>query len=421
MNIEKQNIGRKIYLLCPTIRVNKFIETHKIWMSNSKTPENIITKVVVDYIKDYEFLSKQKYDVIHYNKVNKGVCKPLYYLTSQLDVQDTDILVVISDDFTPPKNWDQFLLNVYTKIERGVISVEIDGPNDGARNFIISLPILDGYSFKKLNRMIYHPSYNHMYSDNELYDISKELGLLKILKDTGYKFKHHHWSSGGRKFDENDKNIGGDIYKYDKNNYFKRKSQKIEKKIKWFKLSILISSLESRKNMLNHLLFILKPQINDDTEVVISVDKGQQPIGKKRNQLIDNALGEYVCFIDDDDDVSDDYVRLILEGIDKNPDCIGITGIITTNGKNPKRFIHSIKNDKWETCSETGNFLRYPNHLNPIRRKIVEEIKFDSNKKFGEDKCFSDRIKKMLKTEYYIDQPIYYYLYVTKNKSYLMK
>ena len=79
-------------------------------------------------------------------------------------------------------------------------------------------------------------------------------------------------------------------------------------------LSILICSLEERKEeFLSRIISILTPQIKDnDVEIVILTDDGEMPIGTKRNLSLDVSNGKYVCFIDDDDIVSDKYVELVL-------------------------------------------------------------------------------------------------------------
>jgi len=43
-------------------------------------------------------------------------------------------------------------------------------------------------------------------------------------------------------------------------------------------------------------------------------------VGKKRNDLLQRATGEYICFLDDDDDISPDYVETILRLAENNRD-----------------------------------------------------------------------------------------------------
>lgn len=174
------------------------------------------------------------------------------------------------------------------------------------------------------------------------------------------------------------------------------------------RLSILVCSLSSRADKLKRLMDTLTPQLNDLVEVIVKTDNGEIPIGKKRNALIDEATGDYVAFVDDDDLVSSDYVNKILDATDTNPDCCGIQGIITFQGKNPKIFIHSLKYKEW--FEQNGIYYRCPNHLNPIKRAIAVQVRFQEVN-FGEDKDFSTRVLPLLKEERFISGVVYHYLY----------
>ena len=108
------------------------------------------------------------------------------------------------------------------------------------------------------------------------------------------------------------------------------------------KLSVLICGLESRREMCNRLIDFITKQADPSLFQVCSlIDSGQLSIGEKRNRLVKGAVGDYVSFVDDDDWVSDKYVPLILNAIKSNPDCCSLNGVMTTNGGNSRRFVHS--------------------------------------------------------------------------------
>ena len=177
------------------------------------------------------------------------------------------------------------------------------------------------------------------------------------------------------------------------------------------KLSILICSLEKRKDLLDRLLKILCPQVckyENEIEVIIETDNGEMIIGKKRNVLIDKAQGEYISFIDDDDTVADDYIKLTMDAIQQSPDVIGIIGVMTKNGRNPKTFIHSLKYDNW--FEKDGVYFRMPNHLNPVKKEYAKIAKFPEIN-HGEDHNYSSKLYDLLKgkKEIFIDSPIYFY------------
>lgn len=176
------------------------------------------------------------------------------------------------------------------------------------------------------------------------------------------------------------------------------------------KLSILICHLLSRAEKLRGLYNDLKSQsINLPVEILVAGDNGELPIGVKRNNLLVQAKGDYVAFVDDDDDVADDYVSSILKALESKPDCVGIEGILKSNLGN-SIFRHSIQFQGWYTGDDA--FYRTPNHLNPIRREIALSICFPGVS-FGEDQQYSDALRRRLRTEEYIGHPIYFY-----NKEY---
>lgn len=177
------------------------------------------------------------------------------------------------------------------------------------------------------------------------------------------------------------------------------------------KLSILICSLEKRRRYLARLMRILDPQRRDDIEILSLVDRGEMSIGDKRNKLLDMAKGQYCCYVDDDDRVDDQYCKKILDAISTEPDCVGIEGIITFNGRGPKKFIHSIRYKSW--YEENNIYYRNCNHLNPIKREISIQVPFLPINS-GEDHDFSDRVLPLLHSEVYIEGPIYYYDYIIK-------
>ena len=187
------------------------------------------------------------------------------------------------------------------------------------------------------------------------------------------------------------------------------------------KLSILICTLEERKTKLSNLLSILKPQLSDDVEVLTESDNREITTGEKRNKLLDRSQGEYVAFIDDDDLVSNNYIELIIDAINKsNPDVIGIHLLMTTDGEKECRTYHSLKYDHWWEEADPDRvgrkrYFRNPNHLNPIKREIAMKVKFPLKNRH-EDRAFSMEILPYLKTEENIEQAIYYYLFKSGKK-----
>jgi len=178
-------------------------------------------------------------------------------------------------------------------------------------------------------------------------------------------------------------------------------------------LSILIATIPQRKQELESLMTSLNKQKNKFVEIIIDGDTGYN-IGVKRNKLLQQAQGKYIVFIDDDDHISDNYVHEILKACKTNPDCIGISGFMTTNGGNKRKWHISRRFGKWFFSG--GIYYRTPNHISPVKREIALQVGFP-NIPFGEDMEYSKRILPLLKTEAIVQGDLYHYDYKEKEKG----
>ena len=184
------------------------------------------------------------------------------------------------------------------------------------------------------------------------------------------------------------------------------------------KLSILIPTLTDRIESFNKLYHSLNTQANDEVEILTLSDSGEATIGTKRNLLLEAAKGDYVCFVDDDDFVSSDYVETLLKAIESEPDCVSLRGVITWKGENPEIFEHSITYHAYHTNENrvaSVKYERYPNHLNCIKASIAKQFTFPEWN-HGEDTDWATQIYNSgkLLTEVRIDKVLYHYLYRTK-------
>jgi hypothetical protein len=165
-------------------------------------------------------------------------------------------------------------------------------------------------------------------------------------------------------------------------------------------LSILICHLPEREAQLADLVFELGCQAAEhpgQVQIIIDADPGST--GDKRNRLISKATGEYVCFVDDDDQVSDDYCAQILNALESHPDCASIQGQIYIDGEFRGIFEHSIRHTEWKDLPDgMVKYLRNPNHLNPVRKALLPVNPFPSIT-VGEDRAYSKVIGPLLKTE----------------------
>ncbi len=183
-------------------------------------------------------------------------------------------------------------------------------------------------------------------------------------------------------------------------------------------LSVLICTIQGREGYLTRLLqelvqqkAKLPVQITDEVEIIVESDNGAMSTGRKRNYLIGKSTGKYIVFVDDDDMIAPTYIADILEAAQKNPDVIVFNGIMTTNGKDERKWYISRE---YGYEAKDGAYYRYPNHIVPVRREIAVKFPFQDIK-IGEDYLYATAMHnaKVLQTEVKIEKELYHYQFRT--------
>jgi hypothetical protein len=174
--------------------------------------------------------------------------------------------------------------------------------------------------------------------------------------------------------------------------------------------TIGILHLPKRAECYNALMQELNKQIavnnaQDKIEIITETDNGENSVGKKRNNVLDKARGEYVCFIDDDDMITDIYVSKTLKALESKPDVVELVGYLP---KYNLPFIHNLN------CGghfrKDGIQFRTPNHLNTIKTSIARQVRYPEIS-HGEDQDYSHRLwdSGLMKTEALIGYRMYIY------------
>jgi hypothetical protein len=231
-----------IHILWCTLRPEQFKSAHSEWIKRADNPQNIQTYVAVNWQQHSdilrEYLKSNFLITLNTNKI--GVCYPSYQLSSNLGIKmgvakDDDIVIFASDDFMAPQGWDTYLLNKFNG--KGDVGLMVrDGyqlpDSSNMLHAAITIPIMTYGCLKKMNMVIYHPSYNHMFSDCELYNNLKELGLLydDRMNDTTI-FEHLHYAANKRNADQADQAYNAK-WKDDEITWNKRKLLPVEERIK---------------------------------------------------------------------------------------------------------------------------------------------------------------------------------------------
>jgi hypothetical protein len=221
-----------IYILWCTIRPQQFLKFHEEWIKRSTGDIKIKTIVAVNWKEHADMLKEFETVVVKTEKI--GVCFPSYVLSSNLNCEnDNDVIVFASDDFLPPQNWDSYIIEKL-KEKDGCLFVPDGYQLEDSSNMIdpcVTIPIMNFGCLKKLNKVIYHPVYNHMFSDNELYLNCKEMDMLINCYSDNMQFLHVHHSAGLRGVDAADRHYHSK-WKDDQETWNKRKKMTLEERLK---------------------------------------------------------------------------------------------------------------------------------------------------------------------------------------------
>jgi glycosyltransferase involved in cell wall biosynthesis len=177
-------------------------------------------------------------------------------------------------------------------------------------------------------------------------------------------------------------------------------------------LSILILTLPTRIDCYSSLIKSLNQQVIENNlinrvQILSFCDTKEISVGEKRNILLNKSCGRYVCFIDDDDVISDDYLIRLISAISSNADVITFCGDYVENNLRTAFSISMVHRGNY---NHTNIFYRLPNHLCPVKREIALSCQF-TDKNFGEDSDYAERINKHLKNEFHIQDKLYFYMY----------
>ena len=189
------------------------------------------------------------------------------------------------------------------------------------------------------------------------------------------------------------------------------------------KLSIIIPCYNAEP-YINELLQVLDKQITDEIEVIIIDDGSKKPFktnykwatvirqknagaAAARNTGIDNAIGEYIAFIDSDDLVVDNYINTILKKIDDEHFDYCYLSWKAFGGWNCDVKLQSI-NDKFPPFN-----LCIWNRI--YKRDMIGDIRLNTNKPIAEDAEFIRDVKEEGKKKSFIGEYMYLYRSNTPN------
>ena len=393
-------------------RPEKLLQRLKEYIELSDNPSLLHVMVTLDSddtTNDISKISEISPNIgIH---IGESTCK-IHAINRDMEkAPDYDIILLASDDMVAvKKGYD-------TTICKKMLEhyPDTDGAlwfNDGYQDRINTLVIIGKKYYDRFG-FIYNPLYKSVYCDNEFTDVAKKLNKIAYFNEV--IIRHEHPGNSSEYLSDSLYLRNAKYWDEDEYNYYYRNGGAYA-----YDISVLICTIPSRATMFARLMCKLSNLISKlslRVEVLCDQRTGIT-IGKKRNDMVNRSKGRYCCFIDDDDDVTDDYFqeyeREILKGSDW--DCFSITGKYFSNGVYIKPFFHSMDIDVWHETQSA--YMRGINHLNLVKTIIVKSIGFN-DMNHGEDMHYSHKLmaSKRIKSQFLIDHPTYLYYYVSKPHS----
>lgn len=135
-------------------------------------------------------------------------------------------------------------------------------------------------------------------------------------------------------------------------------------------------------------LSILNSQIDPRIKIFSQPNKG---VSAARNTGIEHAKGEYICFLDNDDEYKPNHLMIIYDFLkDKGfAECMVFTDFSENNGDSVSYVDQSF------ALSQKETFYNFPAvWTSSIHRSLLENIRFNESLSFYEDHEFLDRVRR---------------------------
>jgi glycosyltransferase involved in cell wall biosynthesis len=172
-------------------------------------------------------------------------------------------------------------------------------------------------------------------------------------------------------------------------------------------LSILTPTIPGREKQLQALQRTIEAQIGGQAvEHLILSDNCKRSIGAKRQALLDIARGQYIAFVDDDDDIADSYVEELLKAAASGADVITFLQRASYNGSESVVDFQLGQGDHGFVPG--GMTKRDAWHVNAWRRSRVAHCQFGESN-YGEDLTWCQQARRMAETTVHIPKILHFY------------
>jgi hypothetical protein len=404
----------RILLKCPTrSRPQKVIQTLASYVKLANHPEQLGIAVSCD--EDDDSMKRNLVQEELLRTLNPVAWKRIFFSENKSKIQacnaniheidwEWDIVVLVSDDMIPQlKGYDDVIRN--HMMSRFPDTNGILWFNDGHQGDKLNTLCIYGRTMYDSFGYIYHPEYKSLFCDTELTDLCNTTLASKCLYVPYCIIRHEHPGTGYAQnmdalYDRNQKYWNEDMYTY------------IRRKTYAYDVSFLIPNIPGRDSSLARLTQSIHEKMRRLAPTLrytidLGFDNREMSIGMKRQRLIQESKAKYSAFIDDDDEITDEYIQDMRETIARSYPVMRLRGRI-----DPYTFTHSLENTLKGLMAVDTVFLRPPNHLNPMMTDVAKLIHFKDAFR-GEDLEWTIRMSRsgFLTSEYKTDDSRIHYIY----------
>ena len=162
--------------------------------------------------------------------------------------------------------------------------------------------------------------------------------------------------------------------------------------------------------------------MNDDKRIKY-IFQENLGVSHTRNVALENAQGKYIVFVDSDDLIHEDYLKILINSIEKNNSDISVCNFIerkiSNTGKVEDITREFYPKEVMEMSEMKDYIMDFGNSglLNPLwnkiyKREIIENnnITFDEKVETGEDFIFNLQYFRKVKKISFIKESLYYYI-----------